>query len=49
MLDLIFVAATVVFVLLAVLYVQACDRLRLELCTSWRRGESCWIFSMSLL
>jgi hypothetical protein len=30
MLDLIFVAATVVFVLLAVLYVQACDRLRLK-------------------
>ncbi len=30
MLDLIFIAATVVFVLLAALYVQACDRLRLK-------------------
>ena len=30
MLDLIFVAATVVFVVVAVLYVQACDRLRLK-------------------
>jgi len=28
MLDLMFIAATVVFVLLAVLYVQACDHLR---------------------
>lgn len=30
MLDLIFLAATVVFVLLAVLYVQACEHLRLK-------------------
>ena len=30
MLDLTFLAATVAFVLLAVLYVQACDRLRLK-------------------
>jgi hypothetical protein len=30
MLDLIFVAATVAFVLLAVLYVQVCDRLRVK-------------------
>jgi hypothetical protein len=30
MLDLIFIAATAVFVLLAVLYVYACDHLRLK-------------------
>jgi hypothetical protein len=30
MLDLTFIAATVVFVLLAVLYVYACDRLRVK-------------------
>jgi hypothetical protein len=30
MLDLAFIAGTIVFVLLAVLYVHACDRLRLK-------------------